>query len=154
MAYVPADRRRGGAVMEMSVRENLTLPADAAAAARVWAGWTGAAERARRRVLDGDGRAAPARPEQPLKLFSGGNQQKVVLAKWLRVRPRVLLLDEPTQGVDVGAKAAIYELILAARATGPACCCARRTPRNSSRCATGCWSSRTAEWSVRSRASS
>src|SRR6202161_4449868 len=62
----------------------------------------------------------PPNPEQRLKLFSGGNQQKVVLAKWLRVRPRVLLLDEPTQGVDVGAKAAIYELILAARSDGAA----------------------------------
>jgi len=60
----------------------------------------------------------PPNPEQPLKLFSGGNQQKVVLAKWLRVQPRVLLLDDPTQGVDVGAKAAIYELIIAARRNG------------------------------------
>ncbi len=60
----------------------------------------------------------PPNPEQPLKLFSGGNQQKMVLAKWLRVRPRVLLLDEPTQGVDVGAKAAIYELIVAAKRDG------------------------------------
>ncbi len=60
----------------------------------------------------------PPNPEQPLKLFSGGNQQKIVIAKWLRIRPRVLLLDEPTQGVDVGAKAAIYELILAAKRDG------------------------------------
>ena len=58
----------------------------------------------------------PAEPERPLELFSGGNQQKVVLAKWLRNDPRVLLLDEPTQGVDVGAKAAIYALVREAAA--------------------------------------
>jgi ribose transport system ATP-binding protein len=62
----------------------------------------------------------PPEAERPLDLFSGGNQQKVVLAKWLRNDPRVLLLDEPTQGVDVGAKAAIYALIDAATARGTA----------------------------------
>src|SRR6202008_4052521 len=62
----------------------------------------------------------PAAPERPLELFSGGNQQKVVLAKWLRNDPRVLLLDEPTQGVDVGAKAAIHALVHDAAARGAA----------------------------------
>ena len=60
----------------------------------------------------------PAEPERALELFSGGNQQKVVLAKWLRNDPQVLLLDEPTQGVDVGAKAGIFELIANAAAAG------------------------------------
>ncbi|HWI71474.1 MAG TPA: ATP-binding cassette domain-containing protein [Baekduia sp.] len=60
----------------------------------------------------------PADSERALQLFSGGNQQKVVLAKWLRNEPRVLLMDEPTQGVDVGAKAAIFALIASAAAAG------------------------------------
>jgi ABC-type sugar transport system ATPase subunit/ribose/xylose/arabinose/galactoside ABC-type transport system permease subunit len=119
MAYVPADRRRGGAVMEMSVRENLTLPL--MRPLRRGLGWLdGRAERAETRSWMATVGLRPPNPEQRLKLFSGGNQQKVVLAKWLRVRPRVLLLDEPTQGVDVGAKAAIYELIVAARRDGAA----------------------------------
>jgi ribose transport system ATP-binding protein len=50
--------------------------------------------------------------EQPLGSFSGGNQQKLVFAKWLRTRPKVLLIDEPTQGVDIGAKATLHHQIL------------------------------------------
>ncbi len=117
MAYVPADRRRDGAVMEMSVRENLTLPA-MRPLRRAFGRLDTRAERTETSGWMGTVGLRPPNPEQPLKLFSGGNQQKIVLAKWLRVRPRVLLLDEPTQGVDVGAKAAIYELILAARDEG------------------------------------
>ncbi|WP_103356004.1 sugar ABC transporter ATP-binding protein [Amycolatopsis sp. CA-128772] len=119
MAYVPADRRRGGAVLGMSVRENLTLPA-MRPLRRAFGRLDARAERAEARAWIDTVGLRPADPERRLQLFSGGNQQKVVLAKWLRVRPRVLLLDEPTQGVDVGAKAAIYELILAARGEGAA----------------------------------
>ncbi len=117
MAYVPADRRRGGAVMEMNVRENLTLPL-MRPLRRGFGRLDERAERAETRSWMQTVGLRPPNPDQLLKLFSGGNQQKIVLAKWLRVRPRVLLLDEPTQGVDVGAKAAIYELILAARSNG------------------------------------
>ncbi|MDL4818621.1 sugar ABC transporter ATP-binding protein [Actinomadura opuntiae] len=117
MAYVPADRRRSGVVMEMSVRENLTLPL-MRPLRRSFGRLDRRTERAQTRSWMRTVGLRPPHPEQPLKLFSGGNQQKVVLAKWLRVRPRVLLLDEPTQGVDVGAKAAIYELVLAARRDG------------------------------------
>jgi ABC-type sugar transport system ATPase subunit len=119
VAYVPGDRHADGAVMGMRVRENLTLP-DLLRLRRRFGRLDRSAER--REVADWVERVAlrPAEPERPLELFSGGNQQKVVLAKWLRNDPRVLLLDEPTQGVDVGAKAAIYELIHAAAARGAA----------------------------------
>lgn len=117
MAYVPADRRRGGAVMDMNVRENLILPA-MRTLQRGMGRLDRRAERGETRTWVHTVGLRPPNPEQPLKLFSGGNQQKVVLAKWLRTGPRVLVLDEPTQGVDVGAKAAIYELILAASRAG------------------------------------
>jgi ribose transport system ATP-binding protein len=58
--------------------------------------------------------------EQTFNLFSGGNQQKAVFAKWLRNKPSLLLLDEPTQGVDIAAKSAIYAAIRAAAASGAA----------------------------------
>jgi ribose transport system ATP-binding protein len=119
VAYVPGDRHADGAVMPMRVRENLTLP-DLFRLRRRFGRLDRSAEH--REVADWVARVAlrPAEPERPLELFSGGNQQKVVLAKWLRNDPRVLLLDEPTQGVDVGAKAAIYKLVHDAAARGAA----------------------------------
>ncbi|MBS1881670.1 MAG: sugar ABC transporter ATP-binding protein [Actinobacteria bacterium] len=117
MGYVPADRHRDGAVMTMSARENMTLPR-----LRPLRRFAGRLDRRaeRREVSSWCERVGlrPPDPERPLELFSGGNQQKVVLAKWLRNQPKVLLLDEPTQGVDVGAKAGIYELIAEAAAGG------------------------------------
>jgi ABC-type sugar transport system ATPase subunit len=119
VGFVPADRTRHGAVMAHSVRENVTLPMLAPlrrAGRRI-------DERAERAEVAGWAHAVglhPAHPERALSEFSGGNQQKVVLARWLRIRPRVLLLDEPTQGVDVGAKAAIYEIVARTASEGAA----------------------------------
>jgi ABC-type sugar transport system ATPase subunit len=119
MAYVPADRHRHGGVMTFSVRENVTLPR-----LRPLRGMLGRIDRRAERAdvqrwierVD----VRPPDPERPFRLLSGGNQQKVVLAKWLRNSPTVLLLDEPTQGVDVGAKVAIFDLIERAAVAGAA----------------------------------
>jgi ribose transport system ATP-binding protein len=117
VAYVPGDRHREGAVMKITLRENMTLPR-LRPLQRMFGRLDQRAERAEvdrwiERVA-----VRPADPERALELFSGGNQQKVVLAKWLRNEPKALLMDEPTQGVDVGAKAGIFELIANAAAAG------------------------------------
>jgi ABC-type sugar transport system ATPase subunit len=119
LLFVPADRRRQGAVMTMTARENLTLPMMASrlgwiAPLRVRREKGEAADWARKIALK------PMATDRPLHLFSGGNQQKVVLARWLRMQPTVLLLDEPTQGVDIGGQASIYALIRQAASDGAA----------------------------------
>ncbi|MEV5409679.1 sugar ABC transporter ATP-binding protein [Thermopolyspora sp. NPDC052614] len=117
LGFVPADRKALGCFLGLSARENVTMPAlksfwrrgriDLAAEeceANTW--------------LDRLGVRPADASHLPLTTFSGGNQQKIVLAKWLRTHPLVLLLDEPTQGVDIGAKAAIHRAILKAVAEG------------------------------------
>ncbi len=118
VGFVPEDRKRHGLVLSLRALENVTLPTLRSLSR---AGWLRAgAERAlaadaftRLRVRTPDLDAVTAG-------LSGGNQQKLVLAKWLAARCRVLILDEPTRGVDVGAKAEIHALIgrLAAEGTG------------------------------------
>jgi ABC-type sugar transport system ATPase subunit len=119
VAFVPADRARYGAVMSLTARENLTLP-QLRSLRRTFGRLDRAAENRETREWVDRVELHPALPDRPLRLFSGGNQQKVVMARWLRIMPKVLLLDEPTQGVDVGAKAAIYDLIDTAAAAGTA----------------------------------
>jgi ribose transport system ATP-binding protein len=106
---VPEDRKRHGLVLQMSVAENTTLPS-----VRRIARW-GVLDRAAERLL-AEQQAARLRTKAPTVLhkvigLSGGNQQKVVLAKWLALNPRILILDEPTRGIDVAAKAEIYREI-------------------------------------------
>ncbi len=109
LAYVPEDRRRHGVIGEMTVAANVSL----ASLARLsrW-GWL---DTDRERALAGGfaERLSIKTPtvEADVSTLSGGNQQKVAVARWLATEPRVLILDEPTQGVDVGAKAEIHRLI-------------------------------------------
>jgi ABC-type sugar transport system ATPase subunit len=118
IALVPEERQRQGLFFNMNVRHNLVIPSQATQgtvlvrvrrevvhAARLLAEW--------RIKASGTGASTDS--------LSGGNQQKVVVAKWLAIAPRVLLLDEPTKGVDVGAKFEIHELIRREAAKGLAC---------------------------------
>jgi ribose transport system ATP-binding protein len=109
ICLAPEDRRRSGVIGAMRVRENVTLPA-VASYARAGLIRRAAEAAAVREVTTSLAVKAPS-IEVPVATLSGGNQQKVVLAKWLARRPRVLVFDEPTQGVDVGAKAEIHRLI-------------------------------------------
>jgi rhamnose transport system ATP-binding protein len=109
IAYVPEDRRRHGVVLEMPVAANTTL----AILRRLSkfgildrAGEREIAERAVERLA-----VKTASVDVPVGQLSGGNQQKVALARWLETRPSVLILDEPTQGIDVGAKSEIHRLM-------------------------------------------
>jgi len=112
---VPEDRRLHGLVLEESVGFNLSLPnLDRLGS---WSGVRRTAETALHSRSIDQLRIKTPTAAQPVGLLSGGNQQKVVYGKWLARTPRVLILDEPTRGVDVGAKTEIYAMIddLAAR---------------------------------------
>ena len=106
---VPEDRRTAGLVVEFSVRENVTLPALDRYATH---GLVSAAkERVSVSAVCEQLRVKTPSIETTTANLSGGNQQKVVLAKWLALGPQVLIVDEPTRGIDVGAKAEIYTLL-------------------------------------------
>jgi len=110
VGFVPADRKRQGLVLEMSVRENLMMASTARLPRVRYPNPAEELEQVTGVISDLQIRAHSTRA--PVATLSGGNQQKVVLGKWLSTQPRLLLLDEPTRGVDVGAKAEIYKLLL------------------------------------------
>jgi len=119
MAFVAGDRARLGGVTAMNARENMTLPELKSITGPVGTIRPKLEKALAKRLVERYD-IRPARPEQAFSQFSGGNQQKIVFAKWLRNDPRVLVLEEPTQGVDIGAKQAIYDEIDAAAARGVA----------------------------------
>jgi ribose transport system ATP-binding protein len=108
VVLVPEDRKEQGVILDQSIGENLALPNLDHVAAGGWV-WPRAvkafAEEGIRRL------GVKGVPDQPAGKLSGGNQQKVVIAKWIARPPRVFILDEPTRGIDVGARAAIYDVI-------------------------------------------
>ncbi len=117
IALVPADRTGAGSIIDLTVRENFTLT-DLKRHSFFGGRLSKTEERSEAREWIRELDVRPPRPEAVFDSLSGGNQQKVVLAKWLRMKPRVILLDEPTQGVDVQAKATIHALARKAAADG------------------------------------
>ena len=109
LSLVSEDRKRYGLVLDMDVKQNSTL-----ASLRHLARWTVIDKNEEIRVSERyvrELRTKTTSVEQPVRTLSGGNQQKVVLAKWLLTTPAVLFLDEPTRGIDVGAKVEIYNIM-------------------------------------------
>ncbi len=109
VALVPEDRLRQAALAHMTIAENMSLPT----IGRYWRGGRlrRGQERERVAAMMREFNIQPPDPDRLMGRFSGGNQQKAILAKWIETRPKVLLLDEPVQGVDVGSKSEIYDLI-------------------------------------------
>ncbi|MEU4619849.1 sugar ABC transporter ATP-binding protein [Actinoplanes sp. NPDC023801] len=109
IAFSSENRRTEGIIGDLSVRENIILALQAAR------GWARPIPRKKQdEIVDKYIKALqirPADPERPVRNLSGGNQQKVLLARWLITEPRLLIIDEPTRGIDVGAKAEIQKLV-------------------------------------------
>jgi ribose transport system ATP-binding protein len=115
---VPEDRRIAGLIVDMPIRENITLPA----LSRYSSGGLVSKSRESKRAKEMCERLKVKAPSTETKAanLSGGNQQKVVLAKWLSLDPKLLIFDEPTRGIDVGAKSEIYQLMRDLAASGVA----------------------------------
>lgn len=116
IVYVPEDRGRQGAVLGLPIVSNVALPSLSRISSK---GFTQMAEEyalAREYTHRLDLRAAAL--DQDIGELSGGNQQKVVIAKWLATKPRVIILDEPTKGIDIGSKAAVHEFMAELAAQG------------------------------------
>lgn len=111
IAYVPEDRRRHGVILEMPVAHNITMAVHPALFPGGWLRFGAETELAQKFIHDLGIKTYG--PDAPGSSLSGGNQQKVSVARWLATKPKLLILDEPTQGVDVGAKSEIHRIIRA-----------------------------------------
>jgi rhamnose transport system ATP-binding protein len=116
LAYVPEDRQHQGAILPFSIASNIALPSLQGLSRFGMQRRSAAAELACRWIADLQIKATG--PGQSVDGLSGGNQQKVVLAKWLATRPQVFIVDEPTKGIDVGAKAAVHAVMRDLAASG------------------------------------
>lgn len=116
IAYVPEDRRRHGVILEMPVAENITMAVHSEIFPMGWLRFRAERELALKYIRDLQIKTPS--PELPVGALSGGNQQKVALSRWLATKPKVLILDEPTQGVDIGAKSEIHKIIRGLAAQG------------------------------------
>ncbi len=118
IGLIPEDRKQQGLVLGLAVRENITLPS-LGNVVRLGFVDARAEQSIAKRFVDALRIRTPSLEQKVINL-SGGNQQKVVIAKWLALRPKVLILDEPTRGIDVGAKAEVHLLISELAAQGVA----------------------------------
>ncbi len=109
ISYVPEDRQEQGAILPLGIRENITLASIASHVRNFFLSKSSELDAVRKLGRRLDVRAAHW--EQRLGELSGGNQQKVVIAKWLAAKPKVIILDEPTKGIDIGSKAAVHDFI-------------------------------------------
>jgi rhamnose transport system ATP-binding protein len=109
VAYVPEDRRRHGVILDLSIAANMTMAVHRALFRGAWLRPETERQLATEFIQSLGIKAAGC--EAPGASLSGGNQQKVALARWLATKPKLLILDEPTQGVDVGAKSEIHKII-------------------------------------------
>jgi len=116
IGYLSEDRKREGIFPELTVRENMLV------LYQVKRGWLRRISTAKQLELAREMvqrlQIQPPDPERPIQLLSGGNQQKALIARWLAVEPRLLILDEPTRGIDVGAKFEIMSLVESLRRAG------------------------------------
>jgi len=116
MAFCPEDRKAEGLMLNLSVRENLLIALQAKRGA-----WRTLSRAEGEQLCDHYIRSLRIKtpgPDAPVKNLSGGNQQKVLLARWLATQPALIILDEPTRGIDIGAKAEIERLVAKLRADG------------------------------------
>ena len=140
---IPQDRHGHGLATGLTVEENVTIP-HVGDRARPWSLGRLWRQQETDYVLE-QYDVRPRGRDTVVATMSGGNQQKVMFGKWLLGKPRLLTLDEPTQAVDVGARAALLEATRQAAQEGAAVALrAPRRSRTSPPSATGCWSSRTA----------
>jgi ribose transport system ATP-binding protein len=109
IAVVPGERKEEGLVLGLSVRENLSL--STLGATSEWGIVRNSVERDNAEAMVRALQIRTPGVDVPVGRLSGGNQQKVVLGRWLQAQPRVFILEEPTRGVDVGAKAEVYRLM-------------------------------------------
>ncbi len=116
IAYVPEDRHRDGLVLDFSIADNVTLPILPRLFSRLFVHH--ATERTLARGYAERLRVRATGVDQLVEALSGGNQQKVVIAKWLAADPKVLILDEPTRGVDIGAKVEVHAIVSDLAASG------------------------------------
>jgi simple sugar transport system ATP-binding protein len=119
VAFCPEDRKGAGVLDDLTVRENIVL------AMQSNQGWMKRLSNQQQyeladKYIDMLNISTPS-PDQPVKNLSGGNQQKVILARWLATNPKILILDEPTRGIDIGAKAEIQKIVLELADEGMSC---------------------------------